>query len=110
MKTINSLSKVDTDIETMQEIVVSTEDDLEIRRITIVNNSDKDAKVEDINITKLTEEQERERRANENRILVDSKIKIKLNSKEYSWIKVLYPACLTEDRKVLFRKNESNSL
>lgn len=28
--------------------------------------------------------------------------KIKLNSKEYSWIKVLYPACLTEDRKVLF--------
>lgn len=28
--------------------------------------------------------------------------KIKLNSKEYSWIKELYPACLTEDRKVLF--------
>lgn len=28
--------------------------------------------------------------------------KIKINSKEYSWIKELYPACLTEDRKVLF--------
>ena len=28
--------------------------------------------------------------------------KAKLNSDEYSWIKELYPACLTEDRKVLF--------
>lgn len=28
--------------------------------------------------------------------------KRKLNGKEYSWIKELYPACLTEDRKVLF--------
>lgn len=28
--------------------------------------------------------------------------KVKLNSNEYSWIKELYPACLTEDRKVLF--------
>ena len=28
--------------------------------------------------------------------------KAKINSKEYSWIKDIYPACLTEDRKVLF--------
>lgn len=28
--------------------------------------------------------------------------KIKINSKEYSWVKDIYPACLTEDRKVLF--------
>lgn len=28
--------------------------------------------------------------------------KRKLNSKDYSWVKELYPACLTEDRKVLF--------
>ncbi len=28
--------------------------------------------------------------------------KRKINSEEYSWIKELYPACLTEDRKVLF--------
>lgn len=28
--------------------------------------------------------------------------KAKLNSKIYSWIKDIYPACLTEDRKVLF--------
>lgn len=28
--------------------------------------------------------------------------KAKLNSDEYSWIKELYPACLTDDRKVLF--------
>lgn len=28
--------------------------------------------------------------------------KIKINSKEYSWIKDVYPACLTEDRRVLF--------
>lgn len=28
--------------------------------------------------------------------------KRKINSEEYSWVKELYPACLTEDRKVLF--------
>jgi hypothetical protein len=28
--------------------------------------------------------------------------KRKINSEEYSWVKDLYPACLTEDRKVLF--------
>lgn len=28
--------------------------------------------------------------------------KVKINSKEYSWVKDIYPACLTEDRKVLF--------
>ena len=28
--------------------------------------------------------------------------KAKLNDKEYKWVKELYPACLTEDRKVLF--------
>lgn len=28
--------------------------------------------------------------------------KVKINSKEYSWIKDIYPACLTDDRKVLF--------
>ena len=40
------ISRVDGDIETIQEIVVSTEDDLEIRRITIVNNSDKNLEFE----------------------------------------------------------------
>ncbi|MBE5813041.1 MAG: DUF3131 domain-containing protein [Clostridiales bacterium] len=40
------IARVDGEIETIQEIVVSTEDDLEIRRITIVNNSDKNLEFE----------------------------------------------------------------
>lgn len=40
------IARVDNEIETVQEIVVSPEDDLEIRRITIINNSDKNLEFE----------------------------------------------------------------
>ena len=40
------ISRVDGNVETVQEVVVSPEDDLEIRRITLVNNSDRNLEFE----------------------------------------------------------------
>jgi len=49
----SKISRVDGNIETVQEIVVSPEDDLEIRRITITNNSDRNLEFEITNYMEL---------------------------------------------------------
>ena len=47
------ITRTDGNIETVQEIVVSTDDDLEIRRITISNNSDENLEFEITSFTEL---------------------------------------------------------
>lgn len=49
----SKISRVDGNIETVQEIVVSPEDDLEIRRMTITNNSDRNLEFEVTNYMEL---------------------------------------------------------